>query len=47
MQHDGEIVTTVSQPHTWAQVLFYVAAIEAFPPEEVPDGENALDYYRQ
>jgi len=47
MQHDHEIVTTVSQPHTWAQLLFYFAALEAFPPAEVPAGEHAIEYYRE
>jgi hypothetical protein len=36
---DGdEVVTTVSQPHTWAQLLFYYAALEAFPPADVAEG---------
>jgi hypothetical protein len=47
MQHGDEIVTTVSQPHTWAQLLFYFAALEAFPPAEVPAGEHAIEYYRE
>jgi len=37
---DGNrVVTSVSQPHTWAQLLFYYAALEAFPPGNVdPEG---------
>jgi hypothetical protein len=32
---DGDsIVSAVSQPHTWTQLLFYHASLEAFPPEE-------------
>lgn len=32
---DGDIVSGVSQPHVWEQVLFYLAALEAWPPAEV------------
>jgi hypothetical protein len=32
---DGEVVSVVSQPHTFTGLLFYYAALEAFPP--VPD----------
>jgi hypothetical protein len=32
LNRGGRLVTTVSQPHTWAQMLFYYAALEAFPP---------------
>jgi len=35
LNRDGRLVTTVSQPHTWAQVLFYYAALEAFPPADL------------
>jgi hypothetical protein len=28
----GDVVGAVSQPHAWEQVLFYLGAIEAFPP---------------
>ncbi|MFB6347563.1 MAG: hypothetical protein ABEK50_17745 [bacterium] len=31
MVQDGEVVTTVSQPHAWEQALFYLAAVEAYP----------------
>ena len=35
---DGEVVSTVSQPHVWEQVLFYLAALETYPPAGVtPD----------
>ncbi len=27
---DGRIFSVVSQPHVWAQVLFYLAAVEAY-----------------
>ncbi|MDZ7732923.1 MAG: hypothetical protein U5R31_07210 [Acidimicrobiia bacterium] len=37
VQRDGEVVSVVSQPHAWEQVLFYLAALEAWPPEEVAD----------
>jgi hypothetical protein len=33
LRRGDRLVTTVSQPHTWAQMLFYYAALEAFPPE--------------
>ena len=26
--------TTVSQPHVWEQVLFYLAALETYPPTD-------------
>jgi hypothetical protein len=29
---DGEVRSIVSQPHLWEQSLFYVAALEAWPP---------------
>lgn len=28
-----EILSAVSQPHAWEQVLFYLAALEAYPPD--------------
>lgn len=31
---DGEVVTSVSQPHAWEQLLFYLAALETYPPSE-------------
>lgn len=31
MVEDGEVITTVSQPHAWEQILFYLAAVEAYP----------------
>jgi hypothetical protein len=34
---DGEIVTSVSQPHAWEQVLFYLAALETYPPSDAVD----------
>lgn len=32
---DGEVISVVSQPHAWEQVLVYLAALEAWPPEGV------------
>jgi len=32
MIEDGEVVSTVSQPHAWEQILFYLAALETHPP---------------
>ncbi len=32
---NGEVVSTVSQPHVWEQVLFYLAALETYPPAGV------------
>jgi len=49
LHRGGDIVTGVSQPHTWSQVLLYYASLEAFPPETVPDldsGEGAVEYLR-
>lgn len=31
MVENGEVVTTVSQPHAWEQILFYLAAVETYP----------------
>jgi hypothetical protein len=38
---NGEVKTTVSQPHAWEQVLFYLASLELHPPEEVADDVSA------
>lgn len=35
LYEDGDVVSGVSQPHVWEQVLFYLAAVEAWPPDEV------------
>lgn len=35
MYRDGDVVSGVSQPHVWEQVLFYLAALEAWPPAQV------------
>ena len=35
LYRDGEVVSGVSQPHVWEQVLFYLAALEAWPPADV------------
>ncbi|MBW3658111.1 MAG: hypothetical protein KY457_05695 [Actinobacteria bacterium] len=35
LNEDGEIVSTVSQPHIWEQILFYLAALEAYPPGDL------------
>ncbi len=32
---DGEVRSIVSQPHAWEQVLVYLAALVAWPPEDV------------
>lgn len=32
---EGEVRSIVSQPHVWEQILFYMAALEAWPPAEV------------
>lgn len=32
MLRDGDVQSGVSQPHVWEQVLFYLAALEAWPP---------------
>jgi uncharacterized protein (TIGR03382 family) len=39
---DGEVVSTVAQPHVWEQILFYLAALEAYPPAGV-DVEGVRD----
>lgn len=36
---DDEVITAISQPHAWTQVLFYYAALEAWPPADVDDLE--------
>jgi hypothetical protein len=49
MRRDDDIVTGVSQPHTWSQLLFYYASLEAFPPPDAPDldaGEGVVDHLR-
>ena len=48
MSRNGGVVTAASQPHTWAQVLFYYAALEAFPPEgfEETDGSSVVAWLR-
>ena len=38
---DGEVKTTVSQPHAWEQVLFYLASLELHPPKEVAGDVSA------
>jgi hypothetical protein len=39
---DGpEVKTTISQPHIWEQILFYLAALEAYPPSD--DYDLALE----
>ena len=38
---DGDVISIVSQPHAWEQILTYFAALEAYPPsgfEDVPAG---------
>jgi hypothetical protein len=35
MVDDGEVVSINAQPHTWEQTLFYLAALEAYPPADV------------
>lgn len=42
-RHDGEIISVVSQPHAWEQVLFYLAALEAWPPEHLADTPTDCD----
>ncbi|MBW3561594.1 MAG: hypothetical protein KY437_03775 [Actinobacteria bacterium] len=37
LTEDGEVVSTVSQPHVWEQILFYLASLEAWPPAELAD----------
>lgn len=48
---DNEVKTTVSQPHTWEQVLFYLASLETHPPEGASaadaDCGGVLDQLRQ
>jgi len=34
LRWDGEVITQVSQPHAWEQVLFYMAALETYPPNK-------------
>ncbi|WP_255196933.1 hypothetical protein [Halorarius litoreus] len=34
-QGDREVRSIVSQPHVWEQILFYMAALEAWPPADV------------
>lgn len=38
---DAEIKTTISQPHIWEQILFYLAALEVYPPTD--DYDLTLD----
>lgn len=35
-REEGEIISIVSQPHCWEQILFYMAALEAYPPLDEP-----------
>jgi hypothetical protein len=35
MNDGGEVVSINAQPHTWEQTLFYLAALEAYPPADV------------
>ncbi|HEX6237429.1 MAG TPA: hypothetical protein VFZ68_09550 [Acidimicrobiales bacterium] len=42
-RHGGEIISVVSQPHAWEQVLFYLAALEAWPPEQLADTPTDCD----
>ncbi|MFT4884481.1 MAG: hypothetical protein ACI8U4_001997 [Natronomonas sp.] len=35
MVDDDEVVSINAQPHTWEQTLFYLAALEAYPPADV------------
>lgn len=48
---DNEVKTTVSQPHTWEQVLFYLASLAMHPPEGAADVDadcgGVLDQLRQ
>ncbi|WP_276260960.1 hypothetical protein [Haloglomus litoreum] len=37
IRREGEVKTTVSQPHVWEQILFYLAALEAYPPTDEYD----------
>lgn len=34
---DGEVLSIVSQPHAWEQILVYLAALEAYPPDGFAD----------
>jgi len=47
---DGEeILTSVSQPHVWSQLLCYYASLEAFPPgglDELEDDESVIEHLR-
>jgi hypothetical protein len=49
MTRNGGVVTAASQPHTWAQLLFYYASLEAFPPEGFAesDGDSVLAWLRE
>ena len=40
---DGEVLSIVSQPHAWEQVLTYLAAIELYPPEGFTDVEPGCE----
>jgi hypothetical protein len=37
IEREDEVKTTVSQPHVWEQILFYLAALETYPPTEEYD----------
>lgn len=39
---EREIVSAVSQPHVWEQSLFYLAALEAWPPEGLEFDADSL-----
>lgn len=49
MNRNGGVVTAVSQPHCWAQVLFYYASLEAFPPDAFTeaDGVSVVAWLRE
>ena len=40
---DGEVLSIVSQPHAWEQILTYMAAIELYPPEGFDDVEPGCE----
>jgi hypothetical protein len=37
---EPEVRSIVSQPHAWEQILVYMCALEAFPPEDVADAAD-------
>jgi hypothetical protein len=34
LREGDDVVSAVSQPHAWEQILFYLTALEAYPPQE-------------